>query len=88
MNDPSIDPIDDLDSLRSALYELLQVSFPPVGADTRELTKKHYEVVRTGCSLLGINPANGVAGPAAGFVSGCCEGEMCYCGAQGETGGS
>jgi hypothetical protein len=48
--------IDDLNSLRSALYELLHVSFPPVGADTPELTKKHYEAVRIGCNLLGINP--------------------------------
>jgi len=48
--------IDDIESLRKALYELLHVSFPPVGGGTPELTKKHYEVVRTGCNLLGINP--------------------------------
>lgn len=46
----------DLDSLRKALYELLYVSFPPVGADTPDLVKKHHDAIRIGCELLGINP--------------------------------
>lgn len=46
----------DIDSLRKALYELLYVSFPPVGADVPELLAKHHEAVRDGCLLLGIDP--------------------------------
>jgi hypothetical protein len=46
----------DLDALRKALYELLYVSFPPVGADTPDLVKKHHEAIGVGCELLGINP--------------------------------
>ncbi len=47
--------VEDIDNLRKALYELLYVSFPPVGADTPALVEKHYEAVRNGCLLLDIN---------------------------------
>lgn len=42
------------DTLRKALYELLYVSFPPVGSDAPRLVTKHHEAVRAGCHLLGI----------------------------------
>ncbi len=54
----------DSEALRKALYELLYVSFPPVGADTPELVKAHHEAVRRGCELLGIDP-NPIACPTS-----------------------
>ena len=44
------------ESLRKALYELLHVSFPPVGADIPEVVRAHFAAVKHGCLLLGIDP--------------------------------
>lgn len=41
-------------ALRAALYELLHVSFEPVGDDVADLRDAHKKWMQHGCALLGI----------------------------------
>jgi len=43
-------------ALRKTLYELLHVSFEPVGDDVADLQEAHKKWMQHGCQLLGIAP--------------------------------